>query len=311
MGRKDLTGKIFFSDQERFAELINVILYHGKEMVKPENLVRMEREYPSPLGNGEKHRDILMRDSRHNICYGLEIETESDYSMPERVMVYDVCEWETQIREISKALEKKSYRDRKSRIGRDEFLTPVITVVLYLGVGRWQGRRKMAELFCVSEEIRNLLGNALPDYEICLAEAEFMNAEKYQTDLREFFYALQCRSDKMQLAKLLCSGRFRNLKKDTEWVIATYLDRNGLAEKMRKEGLSMCQALDELMEDKRQEGKKEGKREGRIEGQRKGRKEERISIIGRMLQEGIDRSLIGRITDCTEKELMLAANNDI
>lgn len=33
------------------------------------------------------------------ICYGIELESEIDLGMPERVMVYDAGEYENQIRE--------------------------------------------------------------------------------------------------------------------------------------------------------------------------------------------------------------------
>ena len=124
-----------------------------------------------------------------------------------------------------------------------------------------------------------------------------MNADAYRTDLREFFRALQCRKDKKKLAELLRSERFRNLKPETAWVIAVHLDRERLTDKMKKEGMDMCQALDELMEDKRCEGRLAGK------------KEEKTVIINRMLQEGMDRALICRIADCTEEEMELAAGS--
>ncbi len=305
MGRKDLSGKDFFADRERFAELINTVLYNGKAMVRVENLIPMKREYVSPLGNGEKRRDILMSDISQNIGYGLELETESDYGMPERVMGYDICEWETQIKEIGRRYEKRGYRDKKSRIGEKDRLMPVITIVLYLGVGRWKGRRKLSELFQIPEEMKELLGSRVPEYDFQLTEADYVNADACRTDLREFFRALQCRKDKKKLAELLRSERFRNLKPETAWVIAVHLDRERLTDKMKKEGMDMCQALDELMEDKRCEGRLEGKREGRLAG----KKEEKTVIINRMLQEGMDRALICRIADCTEEEMELAAGS--
>lgn len=303
MGRKDLAGKEFFADRERFAELINILMYHGVDVVKAENLIRMERTYPSPLRNGEKTRDILMKETKQNVCYGLELETESDYSMPERVMVYDVCEWETQIREVSGVHDWKCYRDKKSRLGQRDRLLPVITIVLYLGSGHWEGHRRLSELFQISDKTKQLLGSWIPDYDFQLAEADYMGTGMYKTDLREFFCALQCRKDKEKLSELLQSEGFRNLKAETAWVIAVYLDREKLASKMKKEGTDMCQALDELLEDKKQEGRIEGEREGKREGS----KAARLSIIRRMIQEGMDRSLISRITDCTEEEMKTVA----
>lgn len=58
-----------------------------------------------------------MYDERKKIYYGLEIETESDYSIPERIMVYDVSEYEEQIKEIHKKNKEnkryKTYREKK------------------------------------------------------------------------------------------------------------------------------------------------------------------------------------------------------
>ena len=119
MGRKDVVGKEFFADKKRFAELLNAILYQGGGIIRAEELERIIRIYPSFSGKGEMGRDVYLK---RNICYGLELETESDYSMPERVMAYDACEFEQQIREIGKShkeeeqKEKLDYREKKSRM---------------------------------------------------------------------------------------------------------------------------------------------------------------------------------------------------
>lgn len=102
-----------------------------------------------------------------------------------------------------------------------------------------------------------------------------------------------------RLSELLQEEQFRNMREDTEWVIAAYLDRKRLAARMKKEGLNMCQALDELMEDKKHEGKQEGKQE------------ERELIVCRMMQEGLELSLISKITGCSEEELTAAADGSI
>lgn len=120
MGKKDVTGRMFFSDRERFAELLNLHFYHGEQVLLPENLIRRKGEYPSLADvYGQKNRDILMEDTKRKIYYGVELETETDYSMSERVMVYDACEYEQQIRRICrKHREKeefKNYREMKSR----------------------------------------------------------------------------------------------------------------------------------------------------------------------------------------------------
>lgn len=66
-----------------------------------------------------------------------------------------------------------------------------------------------------------------------------------------------------------------------------HLDKERLVPKVRKEKSDMCNAIDEIFED------------GKIEG--------RSIIIRNMLQEGMDREFICRITGCSQQELALAA----
>ena len=315
MGKKDLAGKDFFANHRRFAELFNVILYHGEDIIRAEELERVIRIYPSPSGKGEMSRDIFMKDVKRNICYGLELETESDYGMPERVMVYDACELEQQIKEISKqhkeepqAGGKLDYREKKSRLKESDILLPVVTVVLYLGTDHWEGRRKLSELYRIPEELQESLGQKLPDYGFSIAEADFINPDNFKTDLKEFFQAMQYRNDKKKLRELLNTERFTRLDEETERAIMVHLGWKQLTEKMEKEGLGMCSALKEILEDEKAAGRKEGRIEGLKEAEVK-RKEERASIIKNMIREGMDYNMIRRITKCSPKEFSLAAKS--
>lgn len=315
MGKKDLIGKDYFADRRRFAELFNAILYRGKDVIREEELERVIRIYPSLSGKGEMSRDVFMKDVKRNVCYGLELETESDYGMPERVMVYDACELEQQIKEISKQQKKESltgnklgYREKKSRMKETDFLIPVVTVVLYLGTDHWEGRQKLSELYRIPEELQEFLGQKFPEYGFSMAEADFINPDDFKTDLKEFFQAMQYRNDKKKLRELLNTERFTKLDEETERVIIVHLGWKQLTEKMEKEGLGMCSALKEILEDEKAAGRKEGRIEGLKEAEVK-RKEERTSIIKNMIREGMDYNMIRRITKCSPKEFSLAAKN--
>lgn len=299
MGKKDTVGKIYFRDTVRFAELINSVLYHGEKILLPENLVPVEREYPSLFGNADKHRDVFMKDVVYHILYSLELETESDYSMPERVMVYDACEYDQQICKLAGSHKGEvmadGYRGRKSRLKKEDVLIPVVTVVLYLGTDHWEGRKQLSELFRIPSIIQRITDLRIPEYGFHLAEADYVNAKDYETDLREFFQALQCRKDKKKLNELCHSERFHNLEPEAVQAIAIHIDRKRLMPKVKMEGIEMCQAFDELMEDMKMEGIKEGERRGRI------------SILRQMLEEGMEESLVLKIAKCTKEELAVAA----
>ncbi len=319
MGRKDLTGKDYFAEWERFAELLNFTFYEGENVVQKEDLSQVVRVYPSLRGTGEMGRDIFMKDKERNVYYGLELETESDYSMPERVMVYDACELEQQIWEIGRKHKEErkfgedaapeSYREKKSRMGEGDFLQPVITFVLYLGTGHFEGRKRLLELFDVPVKTAAMLEGKIPDYDFPLLEADYINLDYFRTDLKEFFQAMQCRGNKEKLNALFHSESFLRLKEDAARAIAAHLGWKRLTIKAakEKEGFVLCKALEELMEDARTAGRREGQASGMSKGERKGKKEERISIIRNMQREGMDRALIVKLTGCTSKEFALAA----
>lgn len=308
MGKKDIVDRPYFSDCERFAELMNVALYYGKRVILPEDLILQKRKYPSLSNNcSETERDVLMKDARRNIYYGIEIETESDYSMPQRVMAYDACEYEYQMKELDRGhrdrKDYQGYRERKSRMKESDFLLPTVTVVLYLREGHWEGRRELSQMFRVPGESRKLLGGNLHDYTFPLIEADHVNPEDYNTDLKEFFRAMQCRRDREKLKELFRTEAFQHLSTETEHTIARHLRIERLIRKMEREEVPMCKAFDDLMKEERREGRREGKQEGRREGKREGRREEKIRIIRQMVKEGLDESLIRRMTKCTKEEL--------
>ncbi len=161
-------------------------------------------------------------------------------------------------------------------------------------------------MFRISGQDRKLLDNRLHNYDFLLVEADFVNPEDYQTDLKHFFRAMQCRQDRKKLRELLKSEGFADLNPEAEQAIAACLNVKKLVHIMRKEELPMCKAFDELMEEERQRGKYEGKREGKREGKKIGRKQERILLIKRMYKKGIEETLIREITGCTKKEFAAA-----
>lgn len=84
MGKKDTYTRPFMANKERFAELINVHIYQGRDFVKPEMLKRLRGGYPAlSSATEEKVRDILMEQENPRMRYGMELETGIDYGMRE------------------------------------------------------------------------------------------------------------------------------------------------------------------------------------------------------------------------------------
>lgn len=267
MGKKDVYTKPYFADKERFADLINVHLYDGREVVRKEGLIKIKGVYPSPGSfGGEKSRDVFMEHINPRMRYGIELETESDFGMPERIMVYDGGEYEKQIGERDKehraGKEYAKYIEKKSRMKDTDRLVPVISIVLYLGEGRWKGPRRLKEMLAVPKELKECSGEYLQDYRICVIEADYVDAEAYRTDLKEFFQALQCRNDREKLRELMRSDGFRNMERETEMAIAVNLNLKSVIRKIEEEEKSMCRAFEELMMEQEEIGIEKGRSEG-------------------------------------------------
>lgn len=263
MGKKDTYMRPFMANKKRFAELINVHIYQGMDFVKPEMLRKLRGGYPAlSSATGEKMRDILMEQENPRMRYGMELETGSDYGMPERIMLYDAGEYEEQIRERNQNARLKgafgSFTEKKSRMKKEERLIPVISIVLYLGEGKWEAPCRMAEMLEVSSEVEKYAGKFIQDYRIQVVEADFVNPEDYRTDLKEFFLALQCRNDRKKLRALLQSEEFQHLAHDTELAIAVNLNLKQMITKMEEEEISMCRAFEELMAEQEKRGLEKG-----------------------------------------------------
>jgi hypothetical protein len=295
MGKLDNIDKKYFEDAGRLAELFNINLYSGNSVVHPEELTIEGRRYPSMTGNsGEKSRDIMALHRGKGVCYGLEVETESDYSMPERVLVYDACEYEKQMSELDRVHRNKGYKDyreKKSRIKENESLNHVLTTVLYLGEGIWEGRRSLSDMMDVDATVKTLLGRQIQDYKVRIIEADKVNPESYTTDLREFFQALQWRNDKESLHRFIKSPQFQNLKSDAQLAITLHTGMTGILKKVKEDKMPMCKAVEEWIEEERDIGRKEGINK----------------ILGRMLAAGMDEAAILNITQCSKEELAAAA----
>lgn len=260
MGKIDVCDKTYFSDKRRFADFINVHIYQKRKTVFPKDLMLMKGKYPSiSSASGEKERDILMEHKAFSVYYGLELEESVDYSMPERMLSYDAGEYERQIREIVNWHKDKkeygNYQEKKSRMKPEDRLNRVVNLVLYLGEGHWDGPRKMSELF---EEKKENVTSGNEEYVLHIIEADYVNPDDYETDLKEFFLALQCRNDKRQLRELFSRESFQNLSAEAQRAILATLKMDVVIAKREKEDISMCRAFEELMQDQWEEGRGEG-----------------------------------------------------
>lgn len=102
MAEKDMTEKTLESYNDVFADIINVLFFGGKEVVKEEELEQavMRSIYKTDGKLREQERDTAKYWRKHNIrisLFGLENETEPESDMPIRVFGYDGASYRDQL----------------------------------------------------------------------------------------------------------------------------------------------------------------------------------------------------------------------
>ena len=94
MAQKDTSEKILESYNDVFSDIVNVLLFNGKQVLSADELEdQAPRSYYKADGKiREIERDVAKRWKNGNIrvtCIGFENQTASDPNMPLRVMGYD------------------------------------------------------------------------------------------------------------------------------------------------------------------------------------------------------------------------------
>ena len=172
MAEKDTTEKILEAYNDVFSDIVNVLLFHGEEVLKPEELEEQApRSYYKADGKvHEIERDVAKRWKKEQIrlaCIGVENQTGVDPDMPLRVIGYDGAEYRAQL------LEKEA-----------GVRYPVVTLVLYFGHKKhWNQPKSLLERVDVPEKFRPFVN----DYKINLFEIAYLTHEQvemFQSDFR-------------------------------------------------------------------------------------------------------------------------------
>ena len=282
MGDKDNYAKECLSDSEIFADAFNYLIYGGRQVIDPDSLRPVDTEVIGvPYGNDDsgtpvqRYRDLLKAltamedDSKIYLLLGIEAQSEDNYAMPVRNMVYDALQYAKQVEEAARS-HRRSKPDRAITSGeylsgfyRDDKLIPVITLVIYLSPDGWDGPRSLHEMLATDDP---QILRFVTDYKLnllCPAELSEEELKGMRSDLHEVFIYTKFSRDKKRLAEIVQKYEgFRSLDIKAARLINAV---TGSALKLdeTKEEVDMCQAIMEMRYDERQEGRQEGSQQTR------------------------------------------------
>ncbi len=171
MAEKDITQKILFDIKEVFADIINGIVFKGRQVILPEELENAQTESQLKIADGihEQERDVAKRWLKHGITIsliGLENQTGIDCEMPFRIIGYDGASYKEQ------AVRRAAARRNKEPIPP---FYPVLTFVLYFGPDRWTGPKTLRE--CLPNGLPSEIKALISDYPIHIVEIAFLQTK--------------------------------------------------------------------------------------------------------------------------------------
>lgn len=292
MKEENATSIEFFRDFRRVADLINGVIFHGKQIVRACDL-----QEQNPVLHDISKKDnrvsaventldlsVMVTVGKAKFLLMLQGQTIEHYVMPVRASHERGTDYYNQWKKLQKKHNevgdlKKGEEYLSGAKKRDKFY-PVIHIVVYFGKKRWKAARKMEDLFWTErfpEELKNLFTEkSLPIFEM----RHFPNEEWFQTDLRQVCGFLKRTNDKTKLKMYIEENQavFANLPEDAYDLLAVMAGIRNLKlikQEVKAEGggFDMCKAIKEMLRDSRMEGRQEGRQEGEQEGRLKGQDE--------------------------------------
>lgn len=277
MGKQDEYQFAYLDDDRRFADQINGALFHGDQIVKPEELEQEDGQTVIPEEKDRKGRTSRTIVDKKRLWKGrklhiLVIENQNyvDYHMVLRTMLSESSEYNRQWRQKKRAHEAKHDLKKRdeylSRMRAEEKFTPVITVVVYFGREHpWDGAKCLYDLLDIDEGLKKYVTNYKLNLYDCQEHDTF---DEYQTGLRQVFEMARYAGDKEKLREIMENDRevYSRIDSETKDMIEAVVNiKIPETFQVREEGeerYDMCKAF----EDMRLEGYEEGMEKGIIKG---------------------------------------------
>ncbi|MBQ8663630.1 MAG: hypothetical protein IJ471_07210 [Eubacterium sp.] len=193
---KDTAFKRFFTDDRRFADVINAFGCHGEQYVKPEDLTEVDSREgiwaQNVIGSSvkkeksskQKDRDVVRKVAfgTNFAIMGVENQEIEDYGIAYRVMSYDVSRYAKQVEEIKKQVRDKAIEEGALsegeylyRFPKDSRLHPVVTFVLYYGEESFDGATDLHGLLDFSGAFARSCNSAFSQMGMDLDRISFAN----------------------------------------------------------------------------------------------------------------------------------------
>ena len=281
IGAIDAITKAYIRKNEVFADAFNYFMHDGAQVIQPEQLKELDPTEIAILFNEnntkepqnakkeiiQKYRDYLklatIKEDGESayILLGIENQTDVNYAMPVRNMLYDALQYTRQVTMIADKHRAQKGKSEYGASNRAEFISgfhkndkllPVITLVLFFNADEWDGPRSLMDMMEITNPIIRRLVVDYPIYVIEPQSLKDSDFEKFHSSLREVMGCIKYSKDKRKLADFISNNPRMNMELTAARVIEAI---NHVPIKIEEgvDRFDMCQAIEEMIEDGRKE----------------------------------------------------------
>ena len=249
MGKKDIAEKNLEAWNDVFADIVNVLLFKGKRLMKEKDL-EADTKDNIIKANGEIHeqeRDVskFWKNGEIRISIlGFENQTVQDKNMPLRVISYDGASYKQEL--LDKNLKQKY---------------PVATLVLYFGTdSKWKAPKRLHDCFKIPEELKPFVS----DYKINVFNIAWLSDETIDMFKSDFkFVAKYFQTKRLNKQYVPTNDEITHVDSLLKMFIALTGDNyfesvyNDSNLKNKKGGVTMCSIFEDFVNQGKEKGKEE------------------------------------------------------
>ena len=170
--------KNFWRNNERFADLFNAVLFDGKEVIQPEELMEADTDLSSVI-KMNRHADTVQRvfdvvkktsNGVSFVVWGLENQEKIHYAMPLRHMLGDALSYLKEYQDLAAKNKQENNFETEdeflSKMKKTDRLHPVVSICIYYGEKEWDGPFRLTDMLDIPEDLKDIVS----DYDMHLVQ---------------------------------------------------------------------------------------------------------------------------------------------
>ena len=289
----DTTCKQLLRDGECFADLCNALYFHGRQVIKPENLISQENDVSTLIGKEalpmetKRYRDIVRKASINGeyMIIGVEHQSTLDKNMIIRILNYDA---QLYINQVESGKEVRS----------------VGSFVFYTGDKEWTYPKSLKESLKIPPEMEKYINDwKLPVLELKKMDPQILISKRLKEVVEISQSMLEGDYEKLRTNRMISVENYK---------MAAIFTHTDIKEEDLPEGdeINMCKAMDQLFQRFENQGIEKGEAIG-IEKILKEQLKVKRGTISSPLEEKLTTTSLEKLNELTLNIFNINSEEDV